>query len=218
MRVHEVTTGFEKVRCYYEDCNAELAHLMDVHFPHDYIPLDDLYIYHGVRNFRTEATTNEDAVVVQCPECGQSNVFTTDTYVETEFRGRPYLLYSMGEEPPNQLYVDDLRDTPEGFQGARTAEKAISLLANATTDFKVLSLDHDLGVDEDGNTRKTGYDLAIAVCANYYKWRLEIEEIYLHTDNPVGRNNMHQLLLGAKRNNLIPDDVQIYHYPHDSRR
>ncbi|AQR96092.1 MULTISPECIES: cyclic-phosphate processing receiver domain-containing protein [Clostridium] len=47
------------------------------------------------------------------------------------------------------LYVDDLRDCPNEFQIARTVEQAKYYLENFN--IGILSLDHDLGVDEEGD-------------------------------------------------------------------
>ena len=105
------------------------------------------------------------------------------------------------------LYLDDLRDCPEGFVIARTVEAAIYYLENYQ--INILSLDHDLGVDEQGNLHPTGYDLVKYICEK----GLRAEKIYIHTDNSVGRENMYNTLLGAQRRGFIDDDIEIYHYP-----
>jgi hypothetical protein len=43
------------------------------------------------------------------------------------------------------LYVDDLRDCPDGFVVARNVDEAIYYLENYKVN--ILSLDHDLGAD-----------------------------------------------------------------------
>jgi hypothetical protein len=105
------------------------------------------------------------------------------------------------------LYVDDLRDCPDGFIIARTVEQAKYYLENFH--IEILSLDHDLGIDELGNLRPTGYDLVKYICEK----GLRAEGIYLHTDNSVGRENMYQTLLGAQRRDFLDSDIKIYHYP-----
>lgn len=105
------------------------------------------------------------------------------------------------------LYLDDLRDCPEGFTVARNMEQAIHYLENY--EVNVLSLDHDLGEDESGNLLPTGYDLVKYMCEN----GLKANKIYMHTDNSVGRENMYQTLLGAQRRGFIDGDIEIYHYP-----
>ncbi|EGL17807.1 hypothetical protein HMPREF9413_4395 [Paenibacillus sp. HGF7] len=52
------------------------------------------------------------------------------------------------------VYVDDLRDCPIGFVVARTFQEAIHLLETHEVD--ILSLDHDLGEDLQGNLLPTG--------------------------------------------------------------
>lgn len=79
------------------------------------------------------------------------------------------------------LYVDDLWDCPEGFVIARNIEEAKEYFKN--NKIKILSLDHDLGIDEQGNLLATGYDLVKYICEN----GLSAEKIFLHTDNSVGR-------------------------------
>ena len=60
----------------------------------------------------------------------------------------------MGQEI--NLYVDDIRRCPDGFVVARNYDEAIELLNNNT--INILSLDHDLGIDERG-VEKNGYDI-----------------------------------------------------------
>lgn len=101
------------------------------------------------------------------------------------------------------LYLDDLRDIPEGFVGARTMEEAVKLIEHYNV--HILSLDHDLGMDDEGNLRKTGYDLVKYICEK----GLKVNRVYLHTDNVVGRENMHQTLLAARRRGFIDSDIEI---------
>jgi hypothetical protein len=105
------------------------------------------------------------------------------------------------------LYVDDLRDCPEGFVVARTYEEAINLVEN--NEIEILTLDHDLGEDANGKELPNGYDFVKWFCENGKR----ANKIYLHTDNPVGRNNMYETLLAAQRRGFIDEDIEIYHYP-----
>lgn len=104
------------------------------------------------------------------------------------------------------LYIDDLRDCPDGFVIARTVEQAKYYLENFQID--ILSLDHDLGSDDKGNLLPTGYDLVKYIC----EYGLRVEKIYLHTDNAVGRENMYQTLLGAQKRGFIDKSIKIYNY------
>ena len=105
------------------------------------------------------------------------------------------------------IYLDDLRICPEGFVIARTYEEAVSLLENNKVG--ILSLDHDLGEDASGDIRKSGYDLVKYICEN----DCDIEEIYIHTDNSVGRANMLETLKAAIRRGFITRDIKLHHYP-----
>lgn len=112
-----------------------------------------------------------------------------------------------------RLYLDDLRDIPKslGFTGARTFEEATELLIKH--DVEILSLDHDLGEDVHGKELLNGYDLVKWICENYEGANLRIKAIYIHSDNPVGREAMYQTLLAAKRRGFI-DTEYIYYYPY----
>lgn len=105
------------------------------------------------------------------------------------------------------IYLDDIRTCPEGFVIARTYERAVELLKNNKVN--ILSLDHDLGEDSNGKLLKTGYDLVKYICEN----DCDINEIYLHTDNPVGKVNMSETLKGAMRRGFITHNIKIYNYP-----
>lgn len=105
------------------------------------------------------------------------------------------------------LYVDDLRDCPKGFTLAKTVDEALYYLEKF--DVEILSLDHDLGTDENGNLLPTGYDLVKLFCEKGFK----VKKIYLHTDNSVGRDNMYHTLKGAQRRGFIESHIEIYHYP-----
>lgn len=105
------------------------------------------------------------------------------------------------------LYVDDLRDCPDGFVVARTYYEAIHILESR--EVAILTLDHDLGEDVDGKELPNGYDLVKYFCEH----GLRADKIYIHTDNPVGRQNMYETLLAAQRRGFIDEDIEIYHYP-----
>lgn len=104
------------------------------------------------------------------------------------------------------LYVDDLRDCPDGYIVARNYEDACCLLCK--NHVNILSLDHDLGEDEQGNLLPTGYDLVKFICEH----GLRVNKIYIHTDNPVGRDNMYHTLLGARKRGFIDSDIEIFRY------
>lgn len=92
-----------------------------------------------------------------------------------------------------KLYLDDLRKVPEGFVVARSYEECICLLKENKVE--TISLDHDLG------TKKTGYDVCLYMVEN----KIYPKEIYIHSANPVGQNNMIQLL-----NRYMPMETELY--------
>jgi len=114
-------------------------------------------------------------------------------------------LPDMTQEGKINIYLDDQRPCPRGFILAKTHWECAKMLDQNLVN--ILSLDHDLG-DESFNG--TGYDVAMHIVEQGLKnpdvWP---RQIYLHTSNPVGRNNMYQLLT-----HYCPDDVKIYHYPY----
>lgn len=104
------------------------------------------------------------------------------------------------------MYLDDLRECPDGYVVARNFDEAVQLIEN--NEVNILSLDHDLGEDEFKNLMPTGYDLVKYFCEK----GLRANKIFIHTDNSVGRENMYQTLLGARRRGFISKDIEIYHY------
>lgn len=106
------------------------------------------------------------------------------------------------------LYLDDLRKCPEGFEIARTMEEAIELMKN--NEVHILSLDHDLGEDKEGKLLPSGMDFVDFFIEHGY----HADKIYLHTDNPVGRANMLRAFEAAIRRGLIREDIEIYRYPY----
>lgn len=102
----------------------------------------------------------------------------------------------------NVFLDDDLeyRKTPNEFVRVTNYEECVALLNDQH--IHILSLDHDLG------TQKTGYDVAkYIVEKNSFP-----DIIYLHTANPVGRENMYQLLEHYK-----PKNVQLFRHPFEGR-
>lgn len=105
------------------------------------------------------------------------------------------------------VYLDDVRKCPKGFILARTAEDALKLIRKGNVG--LVTLDHDLGLNEQGKERLTGYDLVKTFCEE----GLYVDEIYMHTDNVVGRENMYQTLLAAQKRGFIAKEIKIKYYP-----
>jgi hypothetical protein len=54
-----------------------------------------------------------------------------------------------------KVYLDDVRETPDGWTRTYTVDQTIELLKSG--EVVELSLDHDLGKDKDGNDLTDGY-------------------------------------------------------------
>lgn len=89
-----------------------------------------------------------------------------------------------------KIWLDDIRPAPDNWLWAKTADECYTLLYIHMGDVEVLSLDHDLG-DADV---PTGYDLVKRMCQHTDYSDILPAKIYLHTSNPVGRENMFSLL------------------------
>ena len=98
----------------------------------------------------------------------------------------------------NYLYVDDIRQIPKELYNSYKCFQAFSYKQAITklnkTKFSIIDLDHDLGEE------KTGYDICKYIVEN----NIRFDKIKIHTSNPVGRNNMIQLL---ERYTNIPIEV-----------
>lgn len=78
-----------------------------------------------------------------------------------------------------RLWVDDLREPPEGWYWAKTSEHAIEILILGRHNVTEMSLDHDLGGDD------TTRPIVLWLCENRPDgpW----PETVVHSANPVGR-------------------------------
>lgn len=102
------------------------------------------------------------------------------------------------------IYLDDIRDCPKGFILAKDIDKAIDLMRNNKVN--IISLDHDLGVNSKGELLPTGYDLVKYICEH----GIRFNKIYIHTDNPVGRDSMYQTLIASQKRGFIDKNIKIY--------
>lgn len=100
------------------------------------------------------------------------------------------------------LFIDDIR-VPEdcGFKSedfmiARNPHQAKILIRAHKP--QVISFDHDLGLDDDGNEYQSGYDIAKWMVFEDSEQGLDLftEDFifYCHSANPVGKENIEKLL------------------------
>ena len=90
-----------------------------------------------------------------------------------------------------RLYLDDLRPTPEGFDRVYNYEEFVEYLERkGLPDF--ISFDHDLGEDS------SGYDCAKYLVAYCLEHQRSLPDYQVHSQNPVGRENIERLLENFK--------------------
>lgn len=96
-----------------------------------------------------------------------------------------------------KVYLDDLRNTPQGWVRVYSAQELIELFETSGNEIEEISLDHDLG---DG--MQTGYDFMKWLESEVYEGRItKVPYMDFHTANPIGRQNM-ELVLRSIKNKL----------------
>ena len=97
-----------------------------------------------------------------------------------------------------KVWLDDVRDAPDGWVHVRTPEEAIELLRSGKV--KEISLDHDLGLASD-EAERTGYDVLrwLEEAVANGGWPFRLPEIRVHSANPVGRRRMEQAIDSIRR-------------------
>jgi hypothetical protein len=97
-----------------------------------------------------------------------------------------------------KVWLDDVRQAPDGWVHVKTPEEAIELLSSGKVE--EISLDHDLGLATSEGER-TGYDVvlfleeALATGA----WNHAVPLILIHSANPVGWRRMEQAINSIRR-------------------
>lgn len=93
-----------------------------------------------------------------------------------------------------KIYLDDERDTPEGWVRAYWPDEVIDLLK--TGKVGMLSLDHDLGDDERG----TGYDVILWLEEQAAENKLKkLPLIYVHSANTSAKQKMEAGIASIER-------------------
>ena len=91
-----------------------------------------------------------------------------------------------------KVFLDDLRKPFKDFQLVKNYDECIKLLD--VKNVEIISLDHDLG------TKKSGYDVAMYMVKN----NIYPKQIYIHSANPVGAQNIYELI-----NRYKPEYVEL---------
>ena len=88
-----------------------------------------------------------------------------------------------------KIWIDDIRTPPKNYVWCKDAETALRIIDyyshyNDENEIVEISFDHDLGEE------MSGYDIAKYLVEN----QINIKCFSVHSMNPVGRNNIIQLL------------------------
>jgi len=95
-----------------------------------------------------------------------------------------------------KVWLDDVREAPEGWIHVRTPEEAIDLLRAGGVE--EISLDHDLGLFT-AEPETTGYDVLLWIEREVVEGRFTPPLIGVHSANPVARRRMGQAIASIKR-------------------
>lgn len=97
-----------------------------------------------------------------------------------------------------KVWLDDVREAPDGWVHVKTPEEAIELLRSG--EVEEINLDHDLGLATPESER-TGYDvlawLEEALATGI--WKHPVPVIRIHSANPVGWSRMQQAITSIQR-------------------
>lgn len=84
------------------------------------------------------------------------------------------------------IYLDDIRETPEGYVRTYTVEQTIELIENFNGNIEKLSLDNDLGIGF-----KEGREVMKWIEEKAFNNELlPIPHIIIHSGNPVAQDEM----------------------------
>ena len=97
-----------------------------------------------------------------------------------------------------RVYLDDVRDAPDGWVRTHTPEEVIALLR--TGEVRELSLDHDLGLDTPAAER-SGYSVLVWLEREVGegRWSFSLPKITIHSANPPGRERMRRAIDAISR-------------------
>ena len=99
-----------------------------------------------------------------------------------------------------KIYLDDKRDTPPGFVRTYTVDETIELLIKHEGEIDTLSLDNDLGVDENNLPLEEGRMVARWLEEKAFnKEYKEIPNLFIHSDNNVAVLDMQKAFANARR-------------------
>jgi hypothetical protein len=91
-----------------------------------------------------------------------------------------------------KIYLDDIRQVPEGWALVTGVEEFKRLIKEASDNgerIEAISFDHDLGENV-----QDGYDAVKWLAENYPQYLMEDVAIDSHSDNPAGRENIEKFV------------------------
>lgn len=91
------------------------------------------------------------------------------------------------------IYLDDERETPDGFIRCYWPNEVIELLK--TNKVKLISLDHDLGDDNKG----TGYDVLLWLEEQVFLGTIDPPEIIIHSSNSSAVQKMNSAVKSIQK-------------------
>lgn len=99
-----------------------------------------------------------------------------------------------------KVYLDDMRQTPEGWTRTYTADETIILLQKEWKSITEVSLDHDLGPGTSDDNEQNG-EAVVAWLEEECDRRQSSPPFYVsvHSANPVGARRMRQALHNLRK-------------------
>lgn len=123
------------------------------------------------------------------------------------------------------IFADDLRENIGKYKSYKVYRTYEGLLEDIREGkllkINILTLDHDMGVDENNKLRMSGSQFVVKLIEVMLDMEVEINHIKFHTSNVVGYENMSQTLLGAIRREFISPiniDKNITNYLEESKK
>ena len=101
-----------------------------------------------------------------------------------------------------KVFLDDVREAPEGYVQAKDVRQAIDLLI--TGEVSEISLDHDLG---DENVHGTGYGVLLWIENRVHTENWIPPKMIIHSANPPAREKMQSCIESI--NNMIDEREDI---------
>lgn len=94
-----------------------------------------------------------------------------------------------------KIWVDDIRDIPEGYIGFRSVNEALNFIYRNISEIELLDLDHDMGNTFGGDCINIMNELERLYYRNsYFNDALPNIKFKFHSANPVGVQNMRAVL------------------------